>query len=62
MSLLGGTLINGRKEGNKTKEALLNTTISLIAKNGIETLSASSIAKRTNGRKGSVYYHFKKHH
>ncbi|WP_185903395.1 TetR/AcrR family transcriptional regulator [Lysinibacillus sphaericus] len=55
-------MINGRKEGNKTKEALLNTTISLIAKNGIETLSASSIAKRTNGRKGSVYYHFKKHH
>ena len=58
--LLGGTLmIDGRgKKGNKTKEALLNATISLIAENGLEALSASSIAKKANVSKASVFHHF----
>jgi len=52
-------MIDGReKKGNKTKEALLNATISLIAENGIEALSASSIAKRANVSKASVFHHF----
>ncbi|QQP14530.1 TetR/AcrR family transcriptional regulator [Lysinibacillus agricola] len=52
-------MIDGReKKGNKTKEALLNATISLIAENGIEALSASSIAKKANVSKASVFHHF----
>lgn len=52
-------MIDGReKKGNKTKEALLNATISLIAENGIEALSASSVAKRANVSKASVFHHF----
>ncbi len=52
-------MIDGReKKGNKTKEALLNATISLIAEKGIEALSASSIAKKANVSKASVFHHF----
>lgn len=52
-------MIDGReKKGNKTKEALLNATISLIAENGMEALSASSIAKKANVSKASVFHHF----
>lgn len=52
-------MIDGRgKKGNKTKEALLNATISLIAENGIEALSANSIAKKANVSKASVFHHF----
>ncbi|MEY9979445.1 TetR/AcrR family transcriptional regulator [Lysinibacillus sp. RC79] len=52
-------MIDGReKKGNKTKEALLNATISLIAENGLEALSANSIAKKANVSKASVFHHF----
>ncbi|UNK15895.1 TetR/AcrR family transcriptional regulator [Paenibacillus sp. N3/727] len=52
-------MIDGReKKGNKTKEALLNATITLIAENGLEALSANSIAKKANVSKASVFHHF----
>ncbi|GKS13206.1 hypothetical protein YDYSY3_42060 [Paenibacillus chitinolyticus] len=52
-------MIDGReKKGNQTKEALLNATITLIAENGLEALSANSIAKKANVSKASVFHHF----
>lgn len=52
-------MIDGReKKGNKTKEALLHATITLIAENGLEALSANSIAKKANVSKASVFHHF----
>ena len=52
-------MIDGReKKGSKTKEALLNATITLIAENGLEALSANSIAKKANVSKASVFHHF----
>ncbi|OAB41888.1 TetR/AcrR family transcriptional regulator [Paenibacillus glacialis] len=52
-------MIDGReKKGNKTKEVLLNATITLIAENGLEALSANSIAKKANVSKASVFHHF----
>ncbi|KAA1181049.1 TetR/AcrR family transcriptional regulator [Paenibacillus sp. B2(2019)] len=59
-TILGGTvMIDGReKKGNKTKEVLLNATIALIAENGLEALSANSIAKKANVSKASVFHHF----
>ncbi|MEK5437502.1 MULTISPECIES: TetR/AcrR family transcriptional regulator [Paenibacillus] len=52
-------MIDGReKKGNKTKEVLLNATIALIAENGLEALSANSIAKKANVSKASVFHHF----
>ncbi|MGO4699259.1 TetR/AcrR family transcriptional regulator [Paenibacillus sp. 2TAB26] len=46
------------KKGNKTKEALLHATVTLIAENGLEVLSANSIAKKANVSKASVFHHF----
>ncbi|SCW83970.1 transcriptional regulator, TetR family [Paenibacillus tianmuensis] len=52
-------MIDGReKKGMKTKKALLNATITLIAEHGLEALSASSIAKKVNVSKASVFHHF----
>ncbi|WP_201782205.1 TetR/AcrR family transcriptional regulator, partial [Paenibacillus xylanivorans] len=52
-------MIDGReKKGNKTKEVLLNATITLIAENGLEALSSNSIAKKANVSKASVFHHF----
>ncbi|MBE9918212.1 TetR/AcrR family transcriptional regulator [Paenibacillus donghaensis] len=52
-------MIDGRElKGNKTKEALLHATIALIAENGLEELSANSIAKKANVSKASVFHHF----
>ncbi|OPA77828.1 hypothetical protein BVG16_15505 [Paenibacillus selenitireducens] len=52
-------MIDGReKKGNKTKETLLHATITLIAENGLEALSANSIAKKANVSKASVFHHF----
>lgn len=47
-----------KKKGNGTKEALLHATITLIAENGLEALSANSIAKKANVSKASVFHHF----
>ncbi|AZS15549.1 TetR/AcrR family transcriptional regulator [Paenibacillus lutimineralis] len=52
-------MTDGREQkGNKTKEALLHATIALIAENGLEALSANSIAKKANISKASVFHHF----
>lgn len=52
-------MTDGREQkGNKTKEALLLATIALIAENGLEALSATSIAKKANISKASVFHHF----
>ncbi|MCP3776584.1 TetR/AcrR family transcriptional regulator [Paenibacillus sp. MZ04-78.2] len=52
-------MVDGReKKGMKTKKALLNATITLIAEHGLEALSASSVAKKANVSKASVFHHF----
>ncbi|MFB6367448.1 TetR/AcrR family transcriptional regulator [Paenibacillus elgii] len=52
-------MMDGReKKGMQTKKALLNATITLIAEKGLEALSASSIAKKANVSKASVFHHF----
>lgn len=48
-----------KRNAEQTKELILNTAISLFAKNGFDGLRVDDLAIKAGVNKATIYYHFK---